>query len=229
MSRISDGRLEQMKQEIMKDLYTDTEKRLADRAVEVAKNSRQHWINQYEPLLDQLPDALIAKYPSYNISIQYPWDRKFSKEDQTTSHLPRFTINTADAIKNTWENIDYIKEKWQFTSPVPIANPVTVNSAGYTEAETQMEVHSDMYEDVEKLCKEKLKLIREKVRMHNYLNTLVSKNRTHKQLREVLPSSFQRYLPPETVKRKAIKKEARHVEVPDFLGERQTINLLEDN
>ena len=65
MSRISDGRLEQMKQEIMKDLYTDTEKRLADRAVEIAKNSRQHWINQYEPLLDQLPDALIAKYPSY--------------------------------------------------------------------------------------------------------------------------------------------------------------------
>ena len=228
MSRISDVRLDAMKQEIMKDLYTATEKRLADRAVEIAKNARQHWINQYKPMLDQLPDELIAQYPSYNISIQYPWDKKFSKFDQTTSHLPRFTINTADSIKNTWENIDYIKENWQFTSPIPIANPVTVNSAGYTEAKTQ-ELHPDMYKDVENLCKEKIKFIREKVRMHNYLNTLASKNRTHKQLREVLPSSFQRYLPPETVKRKAIKKEARHVEAPDFLGERQTINLLEDN
>ena len=65
--------------------------------------------------------------------------------------------------------------------------------------------------------------------MQNYLQDLTAKNRTHKQLREVLPSSFHRYLPAETVKRKAIKKEARHVEVPDFLGERQTINLLEDN
>ena len=228
MSRISDGRLGQMRQEILKDLYTATEKRLADRAVEIAKNNRQHWIGQYEPILNQLPDGLIAKYPSYNVNIQYPWDRTFSKEDQQTAHLPRLTISTLDSIKSTWENIDYIQEKWQITFPVPIANPVNENNSGYTEAETQ-ELHSEMYEDAEKLCKEKITLIREKARMHNYLNTLTSKNRTHKQLREVLPSNFHRYLPPETVRSKSVKKEARHVEVPDFLGERQTINLLEDN
>ena len=65
--------------------------------------------------------------------------------------------------------------------------------------------------------------------MQNNLDDLTSKNRTHKQLREVLPTSFHRYLPAETIKRKAMKKEARHVDVPNFLGERQTINLLEDN
>ena len=221
MSRISDGRLMQMRQEILKDLYTATEKRLADRAVEIAKNNRQHWIGQYEPILNQLPDGLIAKYPSYHVNIQYPWDRTFSKGDLKTSQVPRF----AD---DAWENIDYIQEKWQITFPVPIANPVNENNSGYTEAETQ-ELHSEMYEDAEKLCKEKITLIREKSRMQNYLQDLTTKNRTHKQLREVLPSNLHRYLPPETVRSKSVKKEARHVEVPDFLGERQTINLLEDN
>ena len=221
MSRISDGRLGQMRQEILKDLYTATEKRLADRAVEIAKNNRQHWIGQYEPILNQLPDGLIAKYPSYHVNIQYPWDRTFSKGDLKTSQVPRF----AD---DAWENIDYIQEKWQITFPVPIANPVNENNSGYTEAETQ-ELHSEMYEDAEKLCKEKITLIREKSRMQNYLQDLTTKNRTHKQLREVLPSNLHRYLPPETVRSKSVKKEARHVEAPDFLGERQTINLLEDN
>jgi len=221
MSRISDGRLMQMRQEILKDLYTATEKRLADRAVEIAKNNRQHWIGQYEPILNQLPDGLIAKYPSYHVNIQYPWDRTFSKGDLKTSQVPRF----AD---DAWENIDYIQEKWQITFPIPIANPVNENNSGYTEAETQ-ELHSEMYEDAEKLCKEKITLIREKSRMQNYLQDLTTKNRTHKQLREVLPSNLHRYLPPETVRSKSVKKEARHVEAPDFLGERQTINLLEDN
>ena len=221
MSRISDGRLMLMRQEILKDLYTATEKRLADRAVEIAKNSRQCWLSPYEPLLNQLPDSLIAKYPSYHVNIQYPWDRTFNKEDLQTSQVPRF----AD---NTWENLDYIQEKWQVTFSTPTVNPLAINTYGNTEAETQ-QLHSNVREDAEKLCKEKIKLIREKSRMQNYLQDLTAKNRTHKQLREVLPSSFHRYLPAETVKRKAIKKEARHVEVPDFLGERQTINLLEDN
>ena len=221
MSRISDGRLGQMRQEIQEDLYKITETRLRDRAVEIAKNSRQCWLGPYEPLLNQLPDSLIAKYPSYHVNIQYPWDRTFSKEDLQTSQVPRF----AD---NAWENIDYIQEKWQYTSPVAIVNPLIINSYGSTEAETQ-QLHSDMYEDAEKLCKEKITLIREKSRMQNYLQDLTTKNRTHKQLREVLPSNLHRYLPPETVRSKSVKKEARHVEVPDFLGERQTINLLEDN
>ena len=222
MSTISRGSLEQMKSEILKDLYTTTEKVLADRAVEIAKNSRQCWISQYEPILNQLPNELIAKCEDYRVTIQYPWNRTFStKEDLNTSTVPRFA-------NNDWENIDYIQEKWVFKSPTPIANPLVFGSYGNTNAEPQ-ELHTDMYEDAEILCKKKIKLIREKSRMQNYLTTLISKNKTHKQLREVLPSSFHRYLPAETIKRKAIKKESRHVEVPDFLGERQTINLLEDN
>ena len=228
MSRIGSASLEQMKQKIITDLYATTEKRIKDGTFEIAKKSRQCWISQYEPILNQLPDDLIAKCEDYYVNIQYPWDRKFSKEDLNTSHLPRFTINTLDSLKSTWENIDYIQEKWLFKSPTPINNPLIFGGYGNTNTEPQ-QLHSDIYEDAENLCKEKIKLLREKARMHNYLNTIISKNKTHKQLREVLPSSFHRYLPAETVRQKSAKKEARHVEVPDFLGERQTINLLEDN
>ena len=221
MSRLSNGRLQQMKTEIMTDLYKTTELRLADRAVELAKNSRQHWISQYEPILRQLPDELIAKTVSYTVDIKYPWNRTFTETDLNTLHRPRF----ADGA---WENIDYIQESWEFRSSKAIVNPITFNTYGNTVPEPQ-ELHPNVYEDAETLCKEKIKLLRETARMQNYLDDLTNKNKTHKQLKEVLPTSFHRYLPAETIKRKAMKKEARHVDVPDFLGERQTINLLEDN
>lgn len=220
MSQISNGNLQQMRSQILTDLYQTTIKRLSDRAVEIAKNSRQCWINQYEPALQQLPDELIAKTMNYIVTIQYPWDREFSAKDLHTSNIPSFT-------DGAWENIDYIQETWQFTSSKPTANPCSFNSYGSTTAEPQ-QLHPDMYKDAEILCKEKIKLLQENARMRNYLDNIISKNKTHKQLREVLPSSLHRYLPPETIKRKAIKKEARHVETPNFLGERQTTNLLED-
>jgi hypothetical protein len=221
MSRLSNGRLQQMKTEILTDLYKTTQTRLADRAVEIAKNSRQHWISQYEPVLQQLPDELIAKTVSYIVAIKYPWGRTFTPTDLHTSHIPRF----ADGA---WENLDYIQENWEFKSPKAIVNPITFNTYGNTAPEPQ-ELHPNVHKDAETLCKEKIKLLKETARMQNYLDDLTNKNKTHKQLREVLPSSFHRYIPPETVRQKAVKKEARHVEVPDFLGERQTINLLEDN
>ena len=223
MSRISDGKLDRMTDKILADLYVATEKKLADKAVEIAKNSRQCWINPYEPLLKQLPDELIAKTLNYNVTIKYPWNREFVPTD-----IPDTTSITQFVDSKMWEDIDYIQENWKFTSPTPIVNPCSFNNYGSTTAESQ-QLHPDMYEDAETLCKEKIKLLQEKARMQNYLDASISKNRTHKQLREVLPSSLHRYLPPETVKRKAIKKEARHVETPNFLGERQTINLLEDN
>ena len=221
MSRISEGSLQQMKSKILQDLYQTTEKRLADRATKIAHDSRECWLAPYQPLLKQLPDELIAKYTSYYVAIKYPWDRKFNDTDLKTANLPKFS--TAD-----WHDIDYIQEDWGFTSPTPIVNPITFNSYGGTQIEIQ-ELHSDMRKEAENLCKEKIQFLQEKSRMQNYLEITTSKNRTHKQLREVLPSSLHKYLPPETVKRKAVKKEARHVEIPDFLGERQTINLLEDN
>jgi|21_taG_2_1085346.scaffolds.fasta_scaffold03242_10 hypothetical protein len=221
MSRISEGSLQQMKSKILQDLYQTTEKRLTDRATKIAHDSRECWIAQYQPLLDQLPDELIAKHQSYTVTIKYPWNRKFSDTDLRTAHLPKFS-------NNDWHNLDYIQEEWGFTSPTPIANPISFNSYGGTTTEYQ-ELHADMRKEAENLCKEKIQLLQEKSRMQNYLEITTSKNRTHKQLREVLPSSLHKYLPPETVKRKAVKKEARHVETPDFLGERQTINLLEDN
>ena len=221
MSRISERNLRQMKNKILQDLYQTTEKKLADKATKIAKDSRECWIAQYQPLLAQLPDELITKHESYYIEIKYPWNREFNDTDLKTGYLP-------DVSNTKWDNLDYIQEVWKFRSPTPITNPVSFTGYGSAVAEYQ-ELHSDMRQKAEDLCKEKIEFIREKSRMQNYLDITISKNKTHKQLKEVLPSSLHKYLPPETIRKKAIKKEARHVETPDFLGERQTINLLEGN
>ena len=221
MSRISNSNLDRMKDQILKDLYGATDKQLAERAKEIAKNSRQCWLSPYQELLDQLPDELIAKHTNYTVEVHYPWNRAITNEDAHTGHFPRYT-------DEKWENLDHIREDWGFMSPTPIANPLLFNSYGSTTSELQ-KLHPDVLQDAETLCKDKIKLLKEKARMQKYLHDSTNKNTTHKQLREVLPSSLHRYLPPEAVKKKAIKKEARQVQTPNFLGERQTINLLEDN
>lgn len=222
MSRISSGNLDRMKDQILKDLYGAFDKQLADRATEIAKNSRQCWISPYQDALDQLPDELIAKHTHYTVEVNYPWNRPIIKDvDVHTGHFPRYT-------DEKWENLDHIREDWGFMSPTPIANPLIFNSYGSTTTELQ-KLHPDVLQDAETLCKDKIQLLKEKARMQKYLHDTTNKNTTHKQLREVLPASLHRYLPPEKVKKKAVKKEARQVETPEFLGERQTINLLEDN
>ena len=221
MSKISSHKLERMKDQILVDLYEALERQLTERTVEIAKNSRQCWISPYQTALDQLPDDLIAKHTSYRVEVNYPWDRTITKEDIHTGHLPKYT-------DENWDNLDHIREDWGFMSPTPIANPLIFNNYGSTTIELQ-KLHPDVLQDAEILCKEKIQLLKEKAKMQKYLHDLTNKNTTHKQLREVLPASLHKYLPPETVKKKTIKKEARQVETPEFLGERQTTNLLENN
>lgn len=221
MSKISSSNLERMKDQILRDLYGAFDKQLADRAKEIAKNSRQCWLSPYQDALDQLPDELIAKHTNYTVEVHYPWDRTITNEDAHTGHFPRYT-------DEKWENLDHIKEDWGFMSPTPIANPLIFSSYGSTTSELQ-KLHPDVLQDAEILCKDKIQLLQEKAKMQKYLHDLTNKNTTHKQLREVLPASLHKYLPPEAAKKKAVKKEARQVETPEFLGERQTINLLEDN
>ena len=64
MSRISDGKLEQMKSEILKDLYTTIEKRLADRAVEIRGWGRIKTIMR-KPKIGRNPrNSKIVKIPA---------------------------------------------------------------------------------------------------------------------------------------------------------------------
>ena len=221
MSKISSSNLDRMKDQILKDLYGAFDKQIEDRATEIAKNSRQCWLKPYQDALDQLPDELIAKHPTYRVEVRYPWDRTITNEHEHTGHFPRYADDKC-------ENLDHIREDWGFTSPTPIPNPLIFNNYGSTNAELQT-LHPDVLEDAEVLCKDKINIIKEKARMQTYLHGVTRKNTTHKQLREVLPASLHKYLPPEAAKKKSIKKEARQIETPKFLGERQTINLLEDN
>ena len=196
MSRISQGSLEQIKHKILAELYQAAEKGLRDRATKIAHDSRECWLAPYQSLLEQLPDELIAKHQSYSVEIKYPWHREFSNTDLKTEHLPNFS--SVD-----WHHLDYIQEVWGFTSPIPIANPIVFNNYGGVSSEIH-ELHADMRKEAESVCEERIKFLQEKSRMQNYLEITISKNNTHKQLREVFPYSLHKYLPPEPVKRKAV-------------------------
>jgi len=219
MSRISEGKLRSMKNTILTDLYAKELGNLHEETVNIAKKSRIHWFAEFQDSLDNIPDNLITQYSTYHIHINYPWGREKTKLDQNT---------------RAGGDFDYINEEWVYTAPdgggysSMIKNPVKYNKWGQDGAAVQ-ELAEELKDEAEGLCKKIIKHRQEKAKMEAYLEDVIDKNRTHKQLREVLSSSLHKYLPQETVKRKAIKKEARHVETPDFLGERQTINLLEDN
>ena len=215
MSRISEGRLRSMKSTILQDLYAKELANLHEETVNIAKKSRIYWFAEFQDSLDSIPDNLITQYSTYHVHINYPWDREKTKLDQTT---------------RAGGDFDYINEECGYTAADSsmIRNPVKYSSYGSPGPDVQ-ELAKELKDEAESLCKKIIKHRQEKAKMEAYLEDVIDKNKTHKQLKEVLSSSLHKYLPQETAKRKAIKKEARHVETPDFLGERQTINLLEDN
>ena len=215
MSRISEGRLRSMKSTILQDLYAKELANLHEETVNIAKKSRIYWFAEFQDRLDSIPDNLITQYSTYHVHINYPWDREKTKLDQNT---------------RAGGDFDYINEEWVYTAADSsmIRNPVKYSSYGSPGPDVQ-ELAKELKDEAESLCKKIIKHRQEKAKMEAYLEDVIDKNKTHKQLKEVLSSSLHKYLPQETAKRKAIKKEARHVETPDFLGERHTINLLEDN
>jgi len=204
-----------MKSTILQDLYAKELANLHEETVNIAKKSRIHWFAEFQDSLDNIPDSLITKYSTYHVHINYPWGREKTKLDQNT---------------RAGGDFDYINEEWVYAAAnnSMINNPVKYNGWRSPEAAVQ-ELAEELKDEAEGLCKKIIKHRQEKAKMEAYLEDVINKNKTHKQLKEVLSSSLHKYLPPEPIKRKSIKKEARQVETPDFLGERQTINLLEDN
>jgi len=221
MSRISASTIEQIKRDILRDLYSSTQKRFDLQAIELAKASRACWLLPYQPILDKLPKSLITVNTRYTVKVNYPWDRVPTEKDISTDHVPKYTDGPE------YSDINYINSRWSFTSPTPIINPITIGNYGHVEPEEQ-QIHKDVQKEAGELCDQQIKLIREYINMQNYLEETTKKNNTHKQLEAIWHSSLHKYLPAKVVKSKTTKKEQEHIKAPDFLEERLTTNLLED-
>ena len=78
--------------------------------------------------------------------------------------------------------------------------------------------------------KKNLKLRKEKGELERYLYETTKNNTGSKQLKKVWPEHLHKYLPAEPVKiGKKVKPVIQNPDVPTFLKERLTTNLLEDN
>ena len=201
--RIGSYDLQQIRRKIIDDVYKTLEQVLSDRKTEIAKQNRELWLKPVQHLLDQLPEEMVTRCNEYNVKIKYtPTDDK--------SEI-------------------MIDEKWQYRTEDAIINPVEGSSTGYSNA-SENKLHPQLQTITAQLCDDILKLRKEKTQIENYLKETTSNHKGSLQLKKVWPEHLHKYLPaaPIRVGKKA-KTVIQNPDVPVFLKERLTSNLLEGN
>ena len=198
--RIGQYDLQQIRNKILEDLYGSMRQELDKRKEKIAKRNRKLWLNQYQHLLDQLPEAMITRHNDYYVKIKYMPD------GETT----------------------LIDEKQAYRSDNPIINPV--EEGNYGDEPVRNPLHKDLETDTAVLCNDILKFQEEKGQMEQYLQETTQMYKGSLQLKKVWDESLHKYLPPEPVKVKRNKAEEKIApDTPTFLKDRMTTNLLEDN
>ena len=214
MARLTNKEVDNMKKKIMDDLYSKIQIDLDQRKKKLVTKNRDVFFKKHQPYIDKLPENIFQKTYKYRLNISYPWDRVEGNNDR----------DTACCNFDWWQNyeedakLNYINEKWEINF-----KDREINVGDYDNLDP------DLKEEAGKICKDLLNLIREKANMGLYLEKSIESNRTHKKLRGVWPSSLQKYIPIEPKIGRSKNTEAVKVDTPNFLNERLTINLLEDN
>jgi len=225
MARITNSEVASMEQNIINDLYLKTAEDLNKRKEELVAKNRQMLLEKYQPYIDKLPKNMLNKRYSYQLDINYPWNRIKKEDDRNTAnHTKTGVYNQHKYLMTRWgtdkslHELEYINETWEINFKLPEINPADDG-----------ELNPDLEEEAGELCKDLLNFIKEKVKMEHYLQESIEKNRTHKKLRDIWPSSLQKYIPVESKTTRGKNTEAVEVNAPNFLNERLTTNLLEDN
>lgn len=227
MARITNEEVNIMKREILNDLYLKTDKDLEIRKKQLTAKNRELYLKTYKEVISKLPQNLLNFEDKYRIDISYPWNRVSEDSDQTTSHSNsrnwRYLNHEKDA------QVNYIKETWEIDlKDRPVSPKYRVYDINGTWTD-RTEIEPELKKEAEEICEESIALINERAKMGLYLEEVLGSNRTHKRLREALPSSLQKYIPVETKSNKSKGVGSVEVAKPDFLDERLTTNLLEDN
>ena len=221
MARITNEQVATMKTQILDDLYLKTYKDLKKRKEQLTTKNRSIYLKIHKEWIDEAPEDLLYLTSTYELDISYPWDRVADKDkDMDTDINPESRWRRPNYEKEA--KINYIKETWRIDlGQKEIVSP---NYQGYEE-----EIEPELKEEAENICKESIALISERAKMGLYLQEVLEKNRTHKRLRDALPSSLQKYIPVEPTRTRNPNGTGLEVAKPDFLDERLTTNLLEDN
>jgi len=207
--RIGNYDLQQIRTKIVGDVYDTLELELKKRKTRIAQQNRDLWLKPFLHLLDQLPKEMVTRCKEYNVRIKYmPTNLDLLEEESKRG----------------------IDEKWEYKSDTPIVNPLGDNqSYGYSNA-AENELHPELQTIADKLCDDILRIRKEKTELQRYLYETTQNQSGSKQLRETWPSHLHKYLPAEPIKiGKKAKPIIKNPDVPTFLKDRLTTNLLEDN
>ena len=227
MARITNDQVSTMKREILNDLYLKTDKDLEIRKKQLTTKNRELYLKTYEEVISKMPQDLLNFEDSYKIDISYPWDRVPEEDDQNTNHSNsrnwRYSNHEKDA------QINYLKETWKIDLKGMQVSPNYRVHDGNGAWVEKIEIQPELKKEATEICEESIALINERAKMSLYLKEVLEKNRTHKRLRAALPSSLQKYIPVESKSNRSKGVGSVEVTKPDFLDERLTTNLLEDN
>jgi len=206
--RIGSYELQKIRTKIAEDVYNALEEAIKKRKTRIAQQNRDLWLKPFLHLLDQLPKEMVTRCKEYYVKITYmPTNLDLLEKDSSRG----------------------IDEKWEYRADTPIVNPINDSSTGYAYA-TENELHPELQTVADKLCDDILKIRKEKTELQRYLYETTKNQTGSKQLRETWPPHLHKYLPAEPVKvGKKAKPVIQNPEVPTFLKERLTTNLLEDN
>ena len=207
--RIGNYDLQQIRKKIVDDIYKTLEEAIKKRKIRLVQQNRDFWLKPFLHLLDQLPKEIVTRCKEYYVKIEY-----------TPIGLDLTEVGLVP------KGID---ERWEYKSDTPIINPIDGSSSGYAYA-AESKLHPELETVAYQLCDDILKLRKEKGELERYLYETTKNNTGSKQLKKVWPEHLHKYLPAEPVKiGKKAKPIIQNPEVPTFLEERLTTNLLEDN
>ena len=202
--RLGEHDLQRIRREILDDLYGTEQKKLDERKVVMARRNRDLWLEQYQHLLAQLPEAMVTRHTDYHLSIKY-------------------------APGSPHDNTVALEERWDYSVKDAVVNPCESNGSSHYLNAAQSPLHKDLEQETAVLCNEILKLKEERDQMNEYLISTTALYKGSLQLKKVWDASLHKFLPPEPVRVKKTKEEKSAPETPTFLKERMTTNLLEDN
>ncbi len=208
MAKMGSYEIGKLKGNILDGLYRKREDDLKVRRAAIAKKNRELQLAPIQYLLDQLPTTMISHADEYVVRIRY------TREGGLGGVL--------------------VDEKWDYKTDTPVINPQKVSNSHYQNTPDN-DLKEELKEKADKLCEDIIELKTEKAEMSVYLNATTSKYTGSLQLRKAWKNEpgLLRYLPAEPVKvlrpKPAKKVVVPDLEVPTFLKNRMTTNLLEDD
>jgi hypothetical protein len=211
-----------MRDNIINDLYRKAEDKLQERRIEIARKSREYYIEPFMSTMSTLPLELITHDREYVLRVKY---------------IAPTSTNTDTICDHPIEDSLDIDEKWTYRSDDPIINPKNPKQGGanYYCNVPENTIDERLREEVNLLCQDILKLKTKRDAMNSYLVETTTKYTGSLQLRKAWKDSphLLKYLPKEPIKiprTKMVGNKKVAIEdpaIPEGLKEQLTENLLE--